>query len=628
MLYKKIVKKKNKMKKTNVIVVGIILSLMIGSMGLVSAMSTHEQDVYDKIDNFFVKLKYGIQKGLFFFTSWGESNCCATDSTGYNNEGDYVGYEDFWLESGDRIDCTDVCSYDKCAIDYYPDITNYDITGGGPTWQNINWNLWAENHGDNAYLIVPSTYDWYWIEVYCCPEEYEIGDWETDVIVCEDNQWKDKGSYEEGESCPYGEYGCWCNEEDENFYVDESGGEHCRKPSYSSVNDGTWCSEYVRHYEKDCVAGITSALYWYDSNGNRNDLIEQCSSDEYCTLDGCIGEDEDEDDDEIPIVLDAVISDISIPSSVKSGEEVKVEFQIKNKGDTGNYLIETGIIPKSVAKDWGLTYVGGGFTIFDWFGKQYNTECCEGQQNIFAKTTKLTSGEIDTFTIKIPQSPYSEIADLCYDNVYWNGAGEYVLYIIVKTGCYPDGELVTYETRLITISGEDGGIITSKAKAITWSEFYSISDDSFYAKNYYCLSDSQCPTKEGYDVICQEVGDDNVGEIAKREIKIFQEKCDKGLGPFDEILNFFKTLTPGFSLLPNLCDGLSEGVIGLKRAYYAGGDSYVGYCVAESNTWYGKLWEGALKMVGGMGLPAQYVLLITIMILITLLSLIIRMGGK
>lgn len=157
-----------------------------------------------------------------------------------------------------------------------------------------------------------------------------------------------------------------------------------------------------------------------------------------------------------PTTLSAVIYDINAPTSVKTGEPVEIEFKVKNNGDTGDYLLEAGIIPKSTAEDWGFSYAGGGFGIFDWLIQQ-NLECCEGQPNIFAKTTKLTSGEIDTFKINIQQAPYSEIADLCYDNKYWDGTGEYVLYIIMKTGCYPEGKDVTYETRIITVTGEDVG---------------------------------------------------------------------------------------------------------------------------------------------------------------------------
>ena len=69
-----------------------------------------------------------------------------------------------------------------------------------------------------------------------------IGEHSTKVYVCENGEWdKKSGSYEKGESCPYDEYGCWCNDEDENFYVDKSGAVHCRKSSYSSVVNGVWC---------------------------------------------------------------------------------------------------------------------------------------------------------------------------------------------------------------------------------------------------------------------------------------------------------------------------------------------------------------------------------------------------
>jgi len=114
----------------------------------------------------------------------------------------------------------------------------------------------------------------------------------TDVYTCEKGEWENKGKYGIDEFCPHdtsGENLCWCNEESENFYVDESGGVHCRKSSYSSVNNGAWCSVYVKQASKECVAsGSTSTLHWKDSLGERGELIERCETDEFCTLEGCV----------------------------------------------------------------------------------------------------------------------------------------------------------------------------------------------------------------------------------------------------------------------------------------------------------------------------------------------------
>jgi hypothetical protein len=178
----------------------------------------------------------------------------------------------------------------------------------------------------------------------------------------------------------------------------------------------------------------------------------------------------------------------------------------------------------------------------------------------------------------------------------------------------------------------DGSLIgeTGKEEAMTWIEFYSISDDEFYDKKSYCVNDVQCSPKEGYEVKCLE-RDLESGPFYKREYSIFRDKCKEGIGILGPILNTFKRLIPGFSSLPNLCDGLSEGVIALKRAFLVPGaiwgkdDGYVGYCVAESKTSYGRIWDGWMKIVGGFGIPYQYVFMTSILLIILALSLIIPM---
>jgi len=315
--------------------------------------------------------------------------------------------------------------------------------------------------------------------------------------------------------------------------------------------------------------------------------------------------------------LDAVIYDIEVPTSVGAGEEVIVEFKVKNKGDTGRYLIEAGIIPKPTAEDWGFTYILGEVRWLDWLTHK-NVECCEGQPNVFAETTKLTSGEIAGFKLKIPKAPYSEIEDLCYDNVYWDGEGEYVLYIIVKTGCWPDGKDVAYETKIITISGT--GVVNGEvglSKTLTWSEYYSINDEKlaggiFGGKRYLCFSDSDCELKKDYNVSCNKDED-----VQERFFDGVQDKCEsftEGTGLIGNLVS--KTI----KLLVNPCKRFASGV----EFYTSVFGIKPGVCIAESTTWYGKILDGALRMVGGMGLPAQYVLIITVMILITLMGVIIK----
>lgn len=279
-----------KKKILSFMIVGIlILFLLVGAIGNVSALS---RETYDKM-GFWSKLKYNFYTGsILFFTSWGEANYCATDESGYNDEtGDYLGFDDETLRAGERIDC-DYCSYDKCAIDIWYDDGIY--LGGEPNhpiWDRLVW--YREEAGEGASFstpYVPPGYarEYWYVQVYCCPETIPTGDdWETRVYVCDGNgEWDYKGRYDKDEYCKWDTSGvdlCWCNDEDENFYVDESDYVHCR----TSPRDG-WCTTYLAHFRKDCVSGVEgTALYWFDNRGVRNDLIEQCSSDERCTLDGC-----------------------------------------------------------------------------------------------------------------------------------------------------------------------------------------------------------------------------------------------------------------------------------------------------------------------------------------------------
>ncbi len=592
---------KTRKKYVNVFIITIVV---LSVMGTALALTSYEEEVSSQITDFIPKIKYLIEKGLILFTSWGEANDCST----------YPDKEK-WIEKNERIDCDDYCSYDKCAIDIWYDNTIYLGSSTGPP-NSVNWNNWLKEEAGDREYFVGTTYPWYYVQVYCCPELYVVEDHDTKAYVCEDGDWDYKGTYDIDEYCKWDTSGvdlCWCNDEDEDFYVDESGAVHCRSSPYSS-----WCTVPVA----DCTSGQTKCVgTTYYSCVNEN-WVSQGQVDGLCGYDEGNGE----GNGDVPINLDAIIYDINVQSSVKPGEEVVVEFKVKNSGDTGDYLIETGIIPKSTAEEWGFKYAGMGFGIFDWL-TQKNLECCEGQPNIFAKTTKLSSGEIDTFKIKIPNAPYSEIKDLCYDNTYWDGEGEYVLYIIVKTDCWPEGKEVTYETKIINLdigyigNGNDNGEV-GLSKTLTWSEYYSIDDEKlaegiFRGSNYICSLDSDCELKTDYDVYCN--SDD---EVQDRLYDGIQDKCDdylQGTGLIGKLVS--KTI----KILINPCEAAVSRLESIASVF----NVKPGVCIAESTTWYGRAWDKTLQTVGGLGLPAQYVFIITVILLITLLGIIIKFAtGK
>jgi len=112
----------------------------------------------------------------------------------------------------------------------------------------------------------------------------------------------------------------------------------------------------------------------------------------------------------------------------RPGEEVTVKVKVKNNR---NYpvktLVEVGAVPKGT---WGLTIPLATVRYGD---------CCEGQENIEDAWVTLNANEETTLEFKI-KLPYKGIKDLCYDNEYWKGEGEYVIYAVAVKDCYPNND--------------------------------------------------------------------------------------------------------------------------------------------------------------------------------------------
>lgn len=154
---------------------------------------------------------------------------------------------------------------------------------------------------------------------------------------------------------------------------------------------------------------------------------------------------------------------------------------------------------------------------------------------------------------------------------------------------------------------------SSDAETLTWSKYYSMSDEDFAEGNYYCNADSQCPTKEGYTIKCL----DNEG-ISKRVYNYYNDKCDETLGWWDDIFELALRLGTLNLAKPDFCGSYAD----FKDKLSTNND---GVCVAESNSWYGGLWEEGLNVVASVGVPSSYVFLATILILLMLFYLIITM---
>lgn len=244
------------------VVIGIIL---------ITSVSAMSPESYSNL-NFIEKLKYDFSSGGFFglFTTWGQANDCS----------EYPDEEKI-LEYGDRVDCDDAdCDYDKCAIDIWFDEVIY--LGGNPPYDENNvletggadrlvW--YDEEGGEGESFTVPSGPDYWYVEIYCCPEDSDVDtSHSTTAYRCESGSWNYKGTYDSDEYCSYDPSGvdlCWCSDDNDNFYIDESGYVHCRQNP-----DSSWCSSCVSHDSYKCYSGD---IYWYDSCGDIEDFKESCS---------------------------------------------------------------------------------------------------------------------------------------------------------------------------------------------------------------------------------------------------------------------------------------------------------------------------------------------------------------
>ena len=244
-------------------ILGLLICIFLVVL-LVAPVYALSKETYDEM-SFWSKLKYNFYTGkILFFTSWGEANCCST----YPNDEDY-------MDAGDSVRCSDECSPNRCAIDVWYDKYIY-LTGcpsGSPDWSRLVW--YDEYHGDGASFTAPSTHQCWYYQIYCCLSEEDCFplSHSTRAYVCEDGNWDYKGSYDIGEYCRWdtsGEDLCWCNDEDEKFYVDESDYVHCR----TSPSD-SWCTACISHSTYKCYS---NNIYYYDSCGNVEDIKQYCSA--------------------------------------------------------------------------------------------------------------------------------------------------------------------------------------------------------------------------------------------------------------------------------------------------------------------------------------------------------------
>lgn len=364
--------------------------VLVGTLGVVSAVTVYEKEVYDKIDNPWTKLKYGIAHGFFLFTSWGEQNDCST----FPDWDGWIKGSATWSSLTSSVSCSKVNS-NKCAIDIWYDNTIYLSNSGGPP-SNVNWNNWLrEVHGEDVSFS-SNSHPYYFIQVYSCPDTAEPpSDHETDVYVCESGEWDFKGDKGIDQSCSYdtsGENRCWCSDEDDNFYVDESGGVHCQPSSYSSVTNGAWCSSEItvhRLSNNQCTEIIINAN---DKTSNDYDTLSECRANLEDLSDELIGE----------IIIDGSIEVIA--PALFSDYLTTIKVPLKNFGGKSETInLEGGFYSPDYACNTAKLYPCSGTigSIFPFFSSVPVPNVNPAEEFVKTKQVTLEPGETEIVELKV-----------------------------------------------------------------------------------------------------------------------------------------------------------------------------------------------------------------------------------
>jgi len=172
------------------------------------------------------------------------------------------------------------------------------------------------------------------------------------------------------------------------------------------------------------------------------------------------------------------------------------------------------------------------------------------------------------------------------------------------------------------ITDGDGGT----GKTITLTEFYSIADEDFIDYANGCNVDSDCQSLEGYKVSCLKEGS-MYTQMQKRIYTYYQKQCSSATPSLVKIVlgvaHFFSlNAIPTSSQLCESFVGIKVAVIEWWNNTFKSG---TGICLAKGTSWYSSIWEQALILVGGFGLPYQYVMIITLAFLIIIAMFIINM---
>jgi len=556
------------MGKYTVVITLLVIALVL-SLSLVSAADPiiAEQDV-SPITAFWNNLIHSISTEQFSVV--GDARSCG-GSGGSSN------YDWLNIQSGQRVSSVATGTYNGLPV---IDVNSYSCPSGSNKLYNVftnGWTAFAEFKGTLDFVCGSSPCN---VEVYCCPDEECSSDSDCDggtctTVQCTNPVIKGGNTYYfcPGESqIPY----------EHNSYS------YCTQATTMKCyykKEGTCSESYTRTYDKNLFPNFCES-YTYEG-GPLYSSLSACSGTSGCTIDrecpsgkvcsngNCVTPEPSDIPDDVPSdipsdvssdIPDAIeepdiksffqILDVSYGDSLTGqpvtnpipGQLLKVSFKVRDSRPPVEFsafpgkLYEVGIIPLETAKEWGMAEPSGFFSLFA-IGENKKDSCCQGQSNVASNiaTVPLTSPDVRiedfVFDIKVPDS---QTTDLCGSETYWDGTKDYVLYVIVKNGCYKDGyrkgvfvseeltlDMLANETTVGKVCTEDfecapGEKCLDKAgdfRRIKYCTFTGITAGESYHKypltkeeigksttadliSAACYSKSECSDREDYTISC------------------------------------------------------------------------------------------------------------------------------
>jgi hypothetical protein len=162
--------------------------------------------------------------------------------------------------------------------------------------------------------------------------------------------------------------------------------------------------------------------------------------------------------------------------------------------------------------------------------------------------------------------------------------------------CHSDGsgafDIVTNSSTCISPIG------SGDSQTLTWSEFFSISNDDFISQGRFCASVSDCFLVTNYNITCN-----HDKFVAERYYKVIKSQCSDWTGLLGLANWITKTATSGIVNPQNL---VCSTYASFSQFYSSDLGKKTGVCIATSKTSTGKMWESLLKTIGST-LPVEYI---------------------